>query len=421
MKIKTNQKNEAARNALRNVLIQKIDAALEANAPDMEYVDLCTKLLDALEQGSCQPRGRRMRQELARIAQEIDYIPQAHTMVLTKPMTVRRVLVGAAAVVLCLLLLPISVMLLRGGNPTLSGQETTEASSVTAETAEPAVTAGCVTFLRGNRVAQYDSLADCLDLEMPEVYYPAEFPADMQPESVTVTDAEDGIHTEIRFRDSRYSITIRPWTLSWKDTAMKNGCQEIAVRSIMGSDAYWTMRAFRKSDDDGFYLKVHTDSNDPNIYEFRVADEETAYSLLVSMRRADTDHIHAWNYEIVNDILDGKNKKVIQKYCSLCPFGNRPVQILNADIEQKEFQIAAMEKEVAAAQERMKLMTESLESAADDQDKTNISKNIAFMEEELSELEEKIQFLKDAIQAEIAEREYIFSHFIEFAEESRDG
>jgi len=132
MKIKTNQKNEAARNALRNVLIQKIDAALEANAPDMEYVDLCTKLLDALEQGSCQPRGRRMRQELARIAQEIDYIPQAHTMVQTKPMSVRRVLVGAAAVVLCLLLLPISVMLLRGGNPTLSGQETTEASSVTA-------------------------------------------------------------------------------------------------------------------------------------------------------------------------------------------------------------------------------------------------------------------------------------------------
>jgi len=416
MKIKTNQKNEAARNALRNVLIQKIDAALEANAPDMEYVDLCTKLLDALEQGSCQPRGRRMRQELARIAQEIDYIPQAHTMVQTKPMSVRRVLVGAAAVVLCLLLLPISVMLLRGGNPTLSGQETTEASSVTAETA------GGVTFLRGNRVSQYDSLADCLDQEMSEVYYPAEFPADMQPESVTVTDAEDGIHTEIRFRDSRYSISIRPWTLSWKDTAMKNGCQEIDAGSIMGNDAYWTMCAFRKSDDDGFYLTVHTDSNEPNVYEFRVADEETAYSLLVSMRRADTDHIHALHSQMHIVKEDGKLVEKVQKFCPLCPSDDRTEMSTEAEmkkkvlelasmIEQKEFQIAAMEKEVAAELERMKLMTESLESAADDQEKTDISNKIAFMEEKVSELEKKIQFLKEAMQAEIAVRESILSQY----------
>ena len=57
MKFNSNLMNEEKRNALRMALIQRIDAALDAKEPDMETVDLCTKLLDALEQGSCQPSG----------------------------------------------------------------------------------------------------------------------------------------------------------------------------------------------------------------------------------------------------------------------------------------------------------------------------------------------------------------------------
>ena len=108
--------NEEKRQAMRQVLIQKIDAALDAKEPDMDTVDLCRALLDALEHGSCQPSGRRMQRELARLAEEIDYIPKANAIVTVKPMTVRRALVGVLAACVCLLLIPMSVMLLRGGS-----------------------------------------------------------------------------------------------------------------------------------------------------------------------------------------------------------------------------------------------------------------------------------------------------------------
>lgn len=131
MKMKAMLKNEKGRQTMRNALIRRIDAALDAQEPDMDTVDVCRALLDALEHGSCQPGGKRMRQELSRIAEEIDYIPRANAMVTVKPMTVRGVLVGVLAVCMCLFLLPVTVMLLRGGIQGIAGQELAETPPVT--------------------------------------------------------------------------------------------------------------------------------------------------------------------------------------------------------------------------------------------------------------------------------------------------
>ena len=259
MKFNSNLMNEEKRNALRTALIQRIDAALDAKEPDMDTVDLCTKLLDALEQGSCQPSGRRMRRELARLAQEIDYVPQAHALVQTKPMTVRRALVGAAAVFICLLLLPIALILLRGGSQGLTGQESAETSPAAAETAEPAVTEG-VTFRRGDRTAQYDSLAACLDQEMPELYYPAVFPDGIKPTSVTVTENGEEVCTTICLGDTPYSISVFPW-FSEKNTAAKESGYEKGVLSNWIDDAsFLMMEANGAYEDDVYRLSVHIDS-----------------------------------------------------------------------------------------------------------------------------------------------------------------
>ena len=126
MKINPILINEKERQTMRNALIRRIDTALDSKEPDMDTVDVCSKLLDALEHGSCQPGGKRMRQELSRIAEEIDYIPRANAMVTVKPMTVRGVLVGVLAVCMCLFLLPVTVMLLHRGSQGLAGQESTE-------------------------------------------------------------------------------------------------------------------------------------------------------------------------------------------------------------------------------------------------------------------------------------------------------
>ncbi len=421
MNIKTNQTNEAARNALRNALIRKIDAALEAKEPDMDTVDFCTKLLDALERGSCQPRGRRMRQELARIAQEIDYIPQAHTMVQTKPMTVRKALVGVAAVFLCLLLLPITVILLRGGSQALSGQEATEPSTVASETAEPAITAGSVTFLRGDRVTQYDSLADCLDWEMPEIYYPTVFPDGVLPSSVTVTEEQDGICVNINFSDPQYAISIQPWSEEWMNVALEDGCQLLTMYDVTGIEAHSDFDAYQKYEDHDYYLAVpvRDDESWYCVYEFLATDAEAVSTMFQSMRRSDVDHVHVWVLSMVNvQQEDGTVKQQLLRSCTLCPSDDRPMEMTEAEkidemIAQKEVAIAVMEKEASAAQERMKLLIESLESAVSERDKTDIDKEISFMEGKLSEIEKKIQFLKDDVQSEIEKREYILSHYAE--------
>ena len=317
MKFNSNLMNEEKRNALRTALIQRIDAALDAKEPDMETVDLCTKLLDALEQGSCQPSGRRMRRELARLAQEIDYVPQAHALVQTKPMTVRRALVGAAAVFMCLLLLPIAVILLRGGSQGLTGQESAETSPAAAETAEPAVTEG-VAFRRGDRTAQYDSLAACLDQEMPELYYPTVFPDGMKPTSVTVTEEGEEVCTTIGLGDTPYSISVFPW-FSEKNTAAKESGYEKGVLINWIDDAsFLMMEANGAYEDDVYRLSVHIDSL---VYEFRAADDASAYAILESLHRADTDHIHAWEayiIEIPSEEDPLASERHVWKECSIC-------------------------------------------------------------------------------------------------------
>lgn len=319
MKIKTNQKNEETKNALRNALIQKIDMALEAKEPDMDAVDLCTKLLDALEQGSCQPGGHRMRQELARIAQEIDYIPQAHTMVQTKPMTVRRAVIGAAAVFLCLLLLPISVILLRGGNQTMSGQTSTETSPAAAETAEPAVTADGVTFLRGNSMTQYDDFSVCMDTELPEFYYPTVFPENMQPISVTVTEEDDDVVcAAIGFGDALNGIAIYPWDDERNTAAKENGYELGFLQNWIDDTSFLLLEAADSYDGDVYRLFVHIDDL---VYAFSAADEASAHAMVESLRRADTDHIHAWEsciIEIPREEDSTAGERRVQKSCSLC-------------------------------------------------------------------------------------------------------
>ena len=265
-----------------------------------------------------------MRRELARLAQEIDYVPQAHALVQTKPMTVRRALVGAAAVFMCLLLLPIAVFLLRGSSQGLTGQESAETSPAAAETAEPAVTEG-VTFRRGDRTAQYDSLAACLDQEMPDLYYPTVFPDGMKPTSVTVTEEGEEVCTTIGFGDTPYFITVRPWSLLWLDwqkAALENGCDVLTMYDVTGIEAYGILDAYEKIDEDGNFLAVRVDSteNGAYIYEFRTADEETVCAMFISMRNADSDHVHAWDKRMaVVELEDGSVEKRVFRFCKICP------------------------------------------------------------------------------------------------------
>ena len=318
MKFNSSLMNEEKRNALRTALIQRIDAALDAKEPDMDTVDLCTKLLDALEQGSCQPSGRRMRRELARLAQEIDYVPQAHALVQTKPMTVRRALISAAAVFMCLLLLPIALILLRGGSQGLTGQESAETSPAAAETAEPAVTEG-VTFRRGDRTAQYDSLAACLDREMPDLYYPTVFPDGMKPTSVTVTEeGEEVVCTTIGFGETLNGISIYWWNNDRNTVAKENGYELGFLQTWIDDISFLQLEATDVYEGDVYRLFVHIDYF---VYEFCTADEASAHAMVESLCRADTDHIHAWEayiIEIPSEEDPLASERHVWKECSIC-------------------------------------------------------------------------------------------------------
>lgn len=311
--------NEEQRQAMRQVLIQKIDAALDAKEPDMDTIDLCRALLDALEHGSCQPSGRRMQRELARLAEEIDYIPKANAIVTVKPMTVRRALVGVLAACVCLLLIPMSVMLLRSGSQGMTGDTPSMATEEDTVTTEAVEVFDGVTFLRGDRIAQYDSLAACLDQEMPELYYPAVFPDDMKPTSVTVTENGEEVCTTISFGDTPYSISIFPWYSEKNAAAKENGYEKGFLQSWIDDTSFLLLEATGAYEGDIYRLSVHMDYD--HVYEFRTANEETACAMVGSLCRADTDHIHAWEsyiIEIPSEEDPLASERHVWKECSIC-------------------------------------------------------------------------------------------------------
>ncbi len=309
--------NEEKRQAMRNALIQKIDAALDAKEPDMDTVDLCRALLDALEHGSCQPGNLRMQRELARLAEEIDYIPKANAMVTVKPMTVRKALVGVLAVFMCLLLLPLSVLLLRGGNRGLADNvPSTEDDTATTEAAE---VFGGVTFLHGDRVARYDDLAACMNQELPDLYYPTVFPEGIEPTSVVVTEDGEDICTTIGFGDTPYSISVFSWSSEKNAAAKESGYETDYLQYWINSPEYLLLEYNSVYEGDVYRLSVYIDYD--HVYEFRVADEEIALAMIESLCRADTDHIHAWKttlIEIPSEEDTMALERHIWKECSVC-------------------------------------------------------------------------------------------------------
>ena len=334
MKMKSMERNESY-TALRNALICRIDTALDAREPDMETVDLCSSLLDVLECGRCKPRRKRMWRELAVLASESAYIPTADSIKPIRFLSARQVMIGAAAVFVCLLLLPLSVMLVRfgssgmaGGNPFAAdtGSTDTEVILTTApETEElPEVFSG-VLFSHGDTQMRYDDLAACLDAEMPELYYPTEFPEGLQPTAVAVTEAEDGVHVEIGFGDAPYSLAVYPCPTDWQEAAPQDGCEFSDMRYILGDNMLYSLDAYEKTDEDGYYLAVrilniYEGDTIYEVYEFRGADAETIHAMFRSMRRADTEHIHTWVIEGTSVKLeDGTTEYKFKRYCTICP------------------------------------------------------------------------------------------------------
>ena len=334
MKGNSIHKNAEVRRDLRNALVQKLDAALNADEPDMETVDLCNALLDSLEHGSCQPDTKRMQRELARLEKEIDYIPRDAVTASGKGMTVRRVLAPVMAVCLCLLILPITVMLLQGGHGTVGDPiaetigvtETTAVTEAIVVTEDIAVVFDGVMFRHGDRIVPYDDLAACMDAELPEIYYPTVFPETLKPTSVTVTGEDEERCITIGFEDARYSISI----LSGREGLSETFAIHVWVDDI--SRAQYS--AFGEEWGEEYRLSVILGVDD-KVFEFCAPDQDAVYTMLSSMRRADTDHPHGSYHEMIPARLeDGTEVYKVALRCTVCEMREEQEKAEQAEQEE---------------------------------------------------------------------------------------
>ena len=312
-----NQMTAEKQGILRGALIEKLDTALCADEPDMDIVDLCNELLDALEHGSSQPGTTRMQRALADLEKEIDYIPRVEMTDLSKPLHVRRIVVSVMAVCLCLLILPISVMLLRGGSHGMAAESTgvTETAGVTeaiSANEDAAVVFDGVMFVNGDRMVPYDDLTSCMDAELPELYYPTVFPETMQPTSVTVTGENEERCVMIGFDDARYSISILP------RTAVEMPSETNQIRVWVDDISLAQYSSFGEEWGAEYRLSVILGIDD-KVFEFCAPDQDAVYTMLSSMRRADADHPHGSYHEMIPQQLE--NGEVVYKValrCSVC-------------------------------------------------------------------------------------------------------
>lgn len=309
-----NQMTAEKQRILRGALIEKLDTALRADEPDMDVVDLCNDLLDALEHGSSQPDTTRMQREIAKLEKEIDYIPREEVTASETRTTVRRVLVPVMAVCLCLLILPISVLLLQSGGHGTAGIPIAETAGVTETVVTEDIAAAIdgVVFRYDDRLALYDDLAACLDAELPEIYYPTVFPETLKPTSVTVTGENEERGITIGFDDARYSISILP------RTAVEMPSETYQIRVWIDDISLAKYSSFGEEWGAEYRLSVILGVDD-KVFEFCAPDQDAVYTMLSSMRRADVDHPHGSYHEMIPQQLE--NGEVVYKValrCSVC-------------------------------------------------------------------------------------------------------
>ena len=221
---------------------------------------------------------------------------------------------------LCLLILPISVLLLQGGGHGTAGGPIAETTGVTGTVVTEDIAANIdgVVFRHGDCLALYDGLAACLDAELPEIYYPTVFPEGVKPISVTVTESEDagaGLFTDIGFNDDRYSISISVCNEQWS-SCIDNGYREVDLLELLGDAAFSTFEAYQKIEEDAYSLYVNMAQR---VYEFYAADAESVCSMLKSMRRADYDHVHGTHSKVFPIIKEnGDVMFQVEVSCSVC-------------------------------------------------------------------------------------------------------
>ena len=336
MKYNSESRDDRRTDALRELLIRRADTELMSDDPDMTVIDECNALLEALEQGAYQPDRRRMRQEQKRLKNEIrirlaerrnaelqtDSDPGEYVSAEIVPMPAFRAWLGAAACVLFLLILPLSVMLLRGQNPGAAAMtsDVLSASDAVTETA-PMLYDGTVMCLRGNIAAQYSDLASCMKYEEPQVYYPTLFPEGVVPMTVRIFDEEDGMALRLEFSDPRYLITVfcpSPLNIDPTDGEQPE-TDGYTVFPLTGASSEAVFYAYEKTGEDGYSLKLCLDNQ--SWYELKAPNAAAAQAMFFSMRSAESDHVHCWFSMVINVPVEGSRDQMerkVKKYCPIC-------------------------------------------------------------------------------------------------------
>ena len=169
-------------------LNQMIDRELDKPEPDVDFIEECNSLLDAVEQGRYAPDPAVKRKELQKLYKAYHDFGSADRKITAGYKMKWSRIVAAACICLLVITLPLATVAVTGDTPQAILNKLGEA--IYNWKIGEAVEVDGLVFTRYGVPRQYDTVEECLRTEELDIYYPGWLPEGVDIEELLVYDAD---------------------------------------------------------------------------------------------------------------------------------------------------------------------------------------------------------------------------------------
>lgn len=188
-------------------LNQMIDRELDKPEPDMDFIEECNSLLDAMEQGKYEPDPAVKRKELQKLYKAYHDFGAADRKITAGYKMKWSRIVAAACICLLMITLPLATVAVTGDTPQAILNKLGEA--IYNWKIGEAVEVDGLVFTRYGEPRQYDTVEECLRTEELDIYYPGWLPEGVDIEELVVYNADGCEHVSFVMNTEALTYSVR--------------------------------------------------------------------------------------------------------------------------------------------------------------------------------------------------------------------
>ena len=188
-------------------LNQMIDRELDKPEPDMDFIEECNSLLDAMEQGKYEPDPAVKRKELQKLYKAYHDFGSADRKITAGYKMKWSRIVAAACICLLVITLPLATVAVTGDTPQVILNKLGEV--IYNWKIGEAVEVDGLVFTRYGVPRQYDTVEECLRTEELDIYYPGWLPEGVDIEELLVYNADGCEHVAFVMNTEALTYSVR--------------------------------------------------------------------------------------------------------------------------------------------------------------------------------------------------------------------